>query len=183
MSNIKTDTRYLALDAMLAAMVAVLGYVSLDFTSIKITFESVPILIGSLLFGPLHGAAIGLVGTLIYQLLRYGVSATTALWILPYVLCGLLVGTYAKAHRYTLSRAQVLFIVVLAELMVTLLNTGVIYVDSKLYGYYTPALITGSLALRLVICVVKALAYSFALPPLLQAVRRRSVIGQDGGKE
>lgn len=168
-----TRTRQLAIDAMLAAMCAVLGYISLDFISLKITFESVPVLIGALLFGPLDGAAIGLVGTLIYQLLRYGVSTTTLLWILPYVLCGLLVGWYAKAHRFELTQAQTLFIVVAAELMVTLLNTGVIYIDSKLYGYYTPTLITGSLALRLAICVGKAVVYSFALPPLLAAVRKR----------
>ena len=169
----KINIRELALDAMLAAMVAVLGYVSLDFISVKITFESVPILIGALLFGPVDGATVGLVGTLLYQLLRYGVSATTLLWILPYVLCGLLVGGYAKARGFHLTQAQTVGIVTAAELMVTKLNTGVIYVDSKLYGYYTPTLITGMLALRLAICVVKALAYSFALPPLLGAARRQ----------
>ena len=172
----KFTTRQITLDAMLAAMCAVLGYISLDFISMKITFESVPILIGALLFGPLDGAAIGLIGTLIYQLLRYGVSTTTLLWILPYVLCGLLVGWYASAHRFELTQKQMLFIVVVAELMVTLLNTGVIFVDSKIYGYYTPALITGSLALRLVICVGKAVAYAFALLPLLNAVRKRRMI-------
>ncbi len=166
-------TRKLAIDAMLAAMSAVLGYISLDFISLKITFESVPILIGALLFGPLDGAAIGLVGTLIYQLLRYGISTTTLLWILPYVLCGLLVGLYAKMRSFDLTQKQTLFIVVLAELMVTLLNTGVIYIDSKLFGYYTPTLITGSLALRLAICAGKAVAYSFALPPLLKAVNKK----------
>lgn len=166
------NTRQLAVDAMLAGLCAALGYFALDMIRLKLTFESVPILIGAMLFGAADGAAIGLVGTLIYQLLRYGVSATTALWILPYVLCGLLVGWYAKARRFTLSRTRTLGIVVLAELMVTLLNTGVIYIDSKLYGYYTPTLITGALALRLALCVGKAVAYAFALPPLLKALRR-----------
>ena len=168
----KSNTKQLAADAMLAAMCAVLGYLAIDVVRLKITFESVPILIGALLFGPLDGAAIGLIGPLIYQLLRYGVSATTALWILPYVLCGLLVGWYVKTRRFEPTQAQTLTIIVLAELMVTLLNTGVIYIDSRLYGYYTPTLITGSLALRVAICLVKALAYSFALPPLLDALRR-----------
>ncbi len=168
----RSNTKQLAADAMLAAMCAVLGYLAIDVVRLKITFESVPILIGALLFGPLDGAAIGLIGPLIYQLLRYGVSATTVLWILPYVLCGLLVGWYAKTRRFEPTQTQTLAIVVLAELMVTLLNTGVIYIDSRLYGYYTPTLITGSLALRVVICLVKALAYSLALPPLLDALRR-----------
>ena len=95
-----TKTRQLALNAVLAAMCAALGYLSLDFGNLKITFESVPILIGALLFGGLDGAAIGAVGTLIYQLLRYGVTVTTPLWILPYVLCGLVVGVYARRHDF-----------------------------------------------------------------------------------
>ena len=39
-------TKQLTLDAMLAAMCAVLGYVALDMGNIKITFESLPILLG-----------------------------------------------------------------------------------------------------------------------------------------
>lgn len=171
----KNKTRQLTIDAMLAAMCAVLGYLAIDVTSLKITFESVPVLIGALLFGPVDGAMIGLIGTLIYQLLKYGVSATTVLWIAPYVLCGLIVGAFAKLRRFQFSQTQMLVLVVLAELMVTVLNTGVIYVDSKLYGYYYPAIITGNLALRLVICVGKAVAYALVLPPLLKILRKRSV--------
>lgn len=176
-----SKTKQLAFDAMLAAMCAVLGYLSLDFGNLKITFESVPILIGALLFGPLDGAAVGFVGTLIYQLLRYGVSATTLLWIAPYVICGALVGLYAKGRRFSLTQAQVIFIVVANELLITALNTVVLYIDSHIYGYYTPAFIFGSLALRIVICVGKALAYSFALPPLLDALRRGTGVGRNGG--
>ena len=49
-------------------------------------------ILAALLCSPLDGAAVGGIGTLLYQLLRYGVTATTPLWILPYILCGLLVG-------------------------------------------------------------------------------------------
>ena len=177
----KIKTRQLALDAMLAAMCAVLGYLSLDLGNLKITFESVPILIGALLFGPADGAAVGFVGTLIYQLLRYGVSATTLLWILPYVLCGLLVGLYAKRRGFSLTRGQMVLVIVANELLITALNTVVLYIDSKLYGYYSAAFIFGSLALRVVICVGKALAYAFALPPLLQALRSGVRVGRNGG--
>ena len=162
-----TKTRQLALNAVLAAMCAALGYLSLDF-------ESVPILIAAMLFGGLDGAAIGAVGTLIYQLLRYGITVTTPLWILPYVLCGLVVGVYARRHDFQLSQWQVIFIVVLAELMVTGINTLALIVDAKIYGYYTPTLITGALLLRLVLCVGKALVYAFVLPPLL--TDRKSVV-------
>lgn len=165
-------TRQLTIDAMLAAMCAVLGYVALDMGSIKLTFESLPVLLGALLFGPVDGMLIGGVGTLIYQLLRYGVSATTALWIAPYVVCGLIVGAVSKRGRFSLDRGRTLALVVAAELAVTALNTGAIYVDSRIYGYYHPAIITGMLGIRLVVCVVKAAAFGAILPTLAGLVRR-----------
>ena len=85
-------TKRLAVDAVLSAMCAVLGAVAIDLNSIKITLESFPVLLGALLFGPVDGMAIGFVGTFLYQLLRYGISATTMLWILPYAAVGWLAG-------------------------------------------------------------------------------------------
>ena len=164
--------KQIAVDAMLAAMVAVLGYISIDTGAVKITFESLPILIGALLFGPGDGMLIGGIGTLIYQLLRYGVSATTLLWMLPYIICGLIVGFYAKKNDYLLSRRQILAAVIISELLITILNTFVIYADSKIYGYYYPALIWGSLALRFVICIAKAVAFGLILPELLKSIRK-----------
>ena len=81
----KWTARRLAADAMFAAMVTVLGLVS-------ITIEAMPVFLGALMLGPVDGMVIGGIGTLLYQLLSYGVTATTALWIAPYVLLGLCVG-------------------------------------------------------------------------------------------
>ena len=153
----KMTTRQMAADSMLAAMCAVLGAVALDVGNLKITLESVPIIVGALLFGSLDGAAIGFVGTLVYQFLRYGVSVTTLLWVLPYVVCGLIVGLYAQKRGFSLSTKQTIIIVVIAELVVTTLNTGVMYIDSKIYGYYSAVYIFGSIAVRYAICVGKAI--------------------------
>ena len=165
-------TRQLTLDAMLCALCAVLGYVALDLGNVKLTFESLPILLGGLLFGPVDGMLIGGMGTLIYQLLRYGVSATTLLWIVPYVVCGLIAGTWSRLNHFRLERAQTVFLVISAELAVTGLNTIPIYVDSKLYGYYYPGIILGVLTLRLVISVGKGIAFGLILPELIGTIRR-----------
>ena len=71
--------KQMATDSMLAAMCAVLGAVSIDLGNLKVTLESIPIIVGALLFGPLDGAMIGFVGTFVYQVLRYGFSVTTFL--------------------------------------------------------------------------------------------------------
>ena len=164
-------TRKLALNAVLAAMCAALGALALDLNSIKITFESFPILLGALLFGPLDGLAVGFVGTLLYQLLRYGVSATTLLWILPYALAGLVTGFYAKRRGFSLTTGQTVGIVVAAEVLVTALNTLIMYIDAKLYGYWFPGFISAMLLPRGAVCIVKAVVFGLVLPKLCARVR------------
>ena len=165
-------TRQIVLDAMLAALCFLLANMALSTGTVKVTFESVPVLIGALLFGPIDGLAIGGIGTLLYQMLSYGFTATTALWIIPYMVCGLFVGLCARIKRFDLTNRQLMVIVVIGELLVTFFNTIALYVDSHVYGYYHPTIITGVLGLRLVICVVKAMAYSVILPSLLKPIRK-----------
>ncbi|MFR0796235.1 MAG: ECF transporter S component [Oscillospiraceae bacterium] len=141
----KWTARRLAADAMFAAMVTVLGLVSISTGNLKITVEALPVFLGALLLGPVDGLAIGGVGTLLYQLLRFGVSATTALWIAPYVLLGLCVGAVSARHGYDCTPRQLALLAVLGELGITVLNTGSLYLDSLIYGYYSPVFVFGTL--------------------------------------
>lgn len=156
---------------MLAAMCAVLGAVSIDLGNIKLTLESLPVMLGALLFGPADGALIGLVGTLLYQVLRYGVTVTTPLWVVPYVVCGLVMGASAKKCGFELTTKKTIFVSVLANLLVTTLNTAVMYLDSKIFGYYSNAYIFGSIVVRYVVCVAKAILFGALLPPLVKYLR------------
>lgn len=157
--------------SMLAAMCAVLGAISIDLGNLKITLESIPVILGAALFGPIDGALVGFVGTFVYQVIRYGFSVTTLLWMLPYCICGLIVGLYAKKHNYNLSVKQMILIVVIAELVITTLNTGVLYIDSKIYGYYSAVYIFGTLVPRYLICVGKAVAEGALLPLLIKPIK------------
>lgn len=124
------------------------------------------------MFGAPEGAAIGFVGTFIYQVIRYGFTATTFLWILPYCACGVLAGLYVKRRGFRLSRGHTIFIVVLAEIMITTLNTGVLYIDSKIYGYYSEVYVFGTLLPRYIICLGKAAAMGAVMPKLVSVCSR-----------
>lgn len=167
-------TKQLVIDAVLAALCIILGYAGamLDFKVIKITFESAPVIVGALMFGALDGALIGFVGLTVTQLILYPLSPTTPLWILPYVVCGLAVGSWAKRFNYYNSKKQLIVIAIAAELIVTLLNTAAIIADSLLYHYYSVATVWVPLAPRLGIAVAKGVALGFILPPLLQAMAK-----------
>ena len=172
MQKSKFTTRQMALDAVLAAVCAVLGYYGPDLGNMKITFEGLPVILAALLCSPLDGAAVGGIGTLLYQLLRYGVTATTPLWILPYILCGLLVGWLGDHCAPEKSFPRLAATVLAGEGLIFLLNTLVIYADSKIYGYYSYPYVFGSFWIRLGICAAKTVLYAAVLPGLLAALRR-----------
>ncbi len=177
----RKNVKQLSTNAMLAAMCAVLGAVSLDLGNIKITLESIPVILGALLFGPADGAIIGFVGTFVYQVLRYGFSATTLLWMLPHVVCGFIVGLYAKKKSFNLSVVQTIVITVIAGLVLTTLNTGVMYIDSKIYGYYSAVYIFGSMLIRYISGIAKFVAIGVLMPPLVNLLRSRFFL--NGGSD
>ena len=162
----------LTVNAMLAALCACLGYISLDLGNLKITFESLPVLMAGLMFGPASGAAVGGIGTFIYQVLRYGITATTPLWMLPYILMGIAAGAYAKKAFFSNTNRQILVITVICEVLVFVINTGVILADSLIYGYYSAPYVFGSLGIRFIICMVKSAAFGAVLPGILKKMAR-----------
>ena len=166
-----SKTKRLAVDAMLAAMFFVLSLFSINLPGMKITLDSLPILVAAMLLGPLDGVAVGLIGSFLNQMITYGFTATTILWILPAGLRGLLVGLYAKAHGFSMSMPQTIFITVVSALAVTALNTLLLYIDSWVYSYsYVAALPT--LVLRIAAGIVTAVVFSLILPGILSALRR-----------
>lgn len=175
MEKSRFTARQVTVCALLSAMVAVLAAVSVTTNAFKITFESFPIYIAGFLFGPEYGLIVGTLGSFIYQILLYGVSATTVLWILPYSILGLVCGLYARRNNFDLSARQYMMVTAACELMVTVLNTGVIYVDSHIYGYYTPALILGALGLRLIICLCKGFIFGAVMPKLISTLRKAAL--------
>lgn len=161
---------------MLIALYVVLSVLTpVKLQNFKFTFEALPVLIGALLGGPLDGLAVGGIGSFIYQLLfsGYGLTVTTPLWVLPHALSGLIVGLYAKARRYDYSFMAVVIIAAVSALLVTALNTLALYFDAKVFGYYSKALVFGSLPLKILTGIILAVLFSLILPQLLKTLKRQ----------
>lgn len=167
------STRKLVVIAMMVAVYVVLNTVgTIRLGWINISVSALPIIVGALLYGPGGGLMVGLVGAFLGQLMTYGVTATTVLWIIPPAVRGLLIGLYAKRCGYALSRRQLVGVLIVTSLVVTLLNTGAIYLDSVIYGYYTYAYVFGKVGIRIVSGAVTAVAMAFVTPPVLDMLKR-----------
>ncbi len=167
-----TQTRKIAVAGMLSAMCAVLGYISIDFANLRFTFVSFPIYIGAFLLGGPSGFLIGFTGNFIYQLLKFGITATTALWIIPYAVAGFIAGCYAKSRNFSMSTKQIIFILIVCEVMISVLNTVSFFLDAHIYGYYNPVTMFGAIPMRFVNTFVRAILYSAVMPSVLHAVKR-----------
>lgn len=165
------NTKRLVTNAFLIALYVVLSYVSANLQFIKLTFESFPVLVGALLFGGIDGMFIGALGGFIDQMLKYGFTATTLLWILPAIVRGLMVGLYAKKHNFRLTNRQTAGVVLASSIVVTTLNTLVLYVDSLIY-HYPISLTIGVIALRYLSSIVMAVIYTLITPKTVKILRK-----------
>ena len=164
--------RKMAVIAMLVAVYVILSMIgTLNLWWIRISVDSLPIILGALLYGPLGGLLVGLLGSFLGQLLSYGLMATTILWITPAAVRGLLIGLYAKRNKYELSTPKLAAVLIVTALIVTAINTGVMYFDSVLYGYYTYAYVFGGLVVRIVSGVATAIVMVFVAPPVVKLLR------------
>ena len=96
-----SKTRRMCYAALLAAMYVPLSlYVAVQVGNVRISFGSLPVVVSALLFGPVEAVAAAMVGEFFKQLLTYGLTYTTALYLVPPALRGLVVGLGAAvAHR------------------------------------------------------------------------------------
>lgn len=179
----KTNVRRMCYVALLAAMYVPLSlYVAVQMGNVRISFGSLPVVIAALLFGPLDAAAAALVGEFFKQLLTYGVTYTTALYLIPPALRGLVIGGMAvlvrqKGGRLEERRWLCYGVCVVAAVCTTIGNTLVNWLDSVLMNYYFPGLILGDLAYRLIVGMANAVIIASIAIPLVGLLRRRKAAG------
>ncbi len=170
------NTRRLTTLAMLVAIYVVLSILTpVRILNFKFTFEAFPILVAGLLMGPIDGLLVGTVGSFIYQLLfsGYGITLTTPLWILPHAISGLIVGSYAKKNDFELGIRKRILICVISAFTVTFLNTVALYIDSRLYGYYSKTLVFGNIFVKIAVGIILSIIYSSIMPKLLQYLKKK----------
>lgn len=169
------NTKRLTTCAMLISINVVLCIITpIKLANFKFTFEAFPILIAGIIGGPIDGLIVGTLGSSIYQILfsGYGLMITTPLWVLPHAISGLIVGIYSKKHDYILNTKQTIFICILSALLVTILNTFAIYLDAKIFGYYTFAYVFGSIIFKTFAGIILAILYSLIIPKLAKTIKK-----------
>ena len=171
----------IAIDAVLIAMYFGLSCASVEIGGIKLTFVGLASIIAAMVYGPIDGFLVGFFGAFCEQMLKYGFTATTLLWLLGPAMRGLVVGCAKLIFKRSMStenllrnhRPYVFFAVsIFAGLVVSVLNTTAFYVDAKMFHYYTYELIFGVFWLRLLLAAASSLLMALVTLPVLAGVQR-----------
>ena len=94
------------------------------------------------------------------------------LWVIPAAARGLMIGAYAKKCHFELSSAKIVGVLCVTAVVVTALNTGAMYLDSVINGYYNYAYVFGGVVTRVIAGVATALVMSFVAPPVVGMLDR-----------
>ena len=181
----QNKTKRMATNAMLAALYFALSMLAIPVGGLKLTFEHLPVIIAALMFGPVDALVIGALGELANQMMTYGFTVTTVLWMAPAMFRGLSVGLCAKflskyvgANAVIEKKLPLAFLVtcVISGLICSLLNTFTLYVDSKMFGYYSYAMVFGVLWIRLAASAVSSVVMAVAAKPVLAAMRKAKIV-------
>ena len=169
------NAKRLTTNAVLIALYVVLSFVSLNFGFLKLSFALLPVFLSALCFGAVDAVAVGAVASFIQQMLTYGFTATTVLWMLPPIVLGALVGLYARSKQFDMTIRQNAFIIAIGCLTVTTINTVVMLIDGWVYGY--PVAFTFSVvSLRYVSSIAMAVIYTIVVPRVVKLIRRSGLI-------
>ncbi len=132
--------RRICLDGMMAAIYIALIFITIRIGDIRISFGALPIMFVTLCLGLPDGLAVAFIGEFIGQMINYGFTPTTFLWVIPPMLRVVVLWLF---HLPFKKKGDVLYnhIVwyyvgaIVAALFVTASNTLVMYLDAIIIGY------------------------------------------------
>ena len=182
------STKRLVLKAVLIARYVVLSFIKVPLCNLfRISLASFAVVISAIAFSPVDGLVVGFMGEFLAQVLGpYGLTPTTLLWSLPEGVRGLLLGLVIvllakkKITVVNLQKSKAFWVYLVAcaltGIIASLFNTFALYVDSKMFGYYSYHMVFGVLIARLGIATVLSTMFGYIALPVVSALRRNKII-------
>lgn len=181
------STKRLVLDAVLIALYVLLGFWKIPIGNmLRVNMAPFAIVICAVAFGPIDGLVVGFMGEFLSQILGpYGLTPTTVLWALPEGVRGLLLGLamvlffrmkVPAANRMNKSTIFYLAVCVITGIVASLFNTFALYVDSKMFGYYTYYMVFGVLLIRLSMAVIISGLFGYIAQLVVPALQRNKLV-------
>ena len=184
----KMAVKRLAVNAVLIAIYVTLRFWSIPFgDAFRFTLAPFAVILCALLYGPVDGLIVGLLGEFLSQVLGpYGLTPTTLLWCTGETVRGLTLGLCSVLflRKWLLSGVRLrgkklvvlLVCCVATGVLASLCQTFALYVDSNMMGYYNYHMVFGVMVWRILVYVVLALAFGYLNLPIITALRKAKLV-------
>lgn len=184
----KMAVKRLAINAMLIAIYVALRYFNIPFgNSFRFTLAPFPVILCALLYGPVDGLIVGLLGEFLSQILGpYGMTPTTFLWCLGETARGCTLGLCSAAllKKWLLSSSRltgkqtavILLCCVVTGVLASLGQTLALYVDSKMFGYYTYVTVFGVMVWRILVYALLGGIFGYLSLPIIAALKKTKFV-------
>lgn len=181
-------TKRLVINAVLISIYVVLRFFNIPVgNSFRFTLAPFSVILCAMLYGPVDGLLVGLLGEFLSQILGpYGLTPTTLLWCLGETLRGGVLGLCSLRlfRNGLLSPGKVekrhlvsmLICCILTGVLAALGQTFALYVDSKMFGYYSYTIVFGVMVWRILIYVLMAGAFGYLSVPIISALRKAKFV-------
>lgn len=179
----RSKTVRIAIDALLIAVYVILGtFCSFKVVgTVQVSFSTLPILLCAFLLRPSDAIAVAVIGNLLEQIIDpspYGYT-TLILWLIPGAVQALVASLGAQRVRKIDSPkkalAMTIAVIICAEILLTLINTPLLYLDGYILHYPVKAL-NLLLPLRIlnmgVRCAISCILIPVLLPPLQRVIAK-----------
>lgn len=181
-------TKRLTVNAILIAIYVALRFFNIPFgDAFRFTLAPFPVILCALLFGPVDGLLVGLLGEFLSQVLGpYGLTPTTLFWCLGETLRGGTLGLCSMVflRKWLLcaprpSKKQIMTLLiccVLTGVLASLGQTFALYVDSTMMGYYSYAMVFGVMIWRILVYVLLSGCFGYLSLPIISALRKTQIV-------
>ena len=176
-------TKRLVINAALIAIYVVLRFLNISVgNSFRFTLAAFSVVLCALLYGPVDGLIVGFLGEFLSQLLSYGPTPTTLLWCVGETVRGGVLGLCSVLFlRKSLFSSKpplvkLFFCCVFTGVLAAIGQTFALYVDSKMLGYYSYAIVFGALVWRILIYIGLAAVFGYLSIPIIAALKKAKFI-------
>lgn len=181
MKKTRNPVQTLCILSLLTAVMVLLSMtVSIRTPYFKLTLGSLPVVLAAMLYGPLEGALVAVLGEFAVQLLGYGLTPTTVIWIWPPAIRALVVGCAGVWMRRRGTRLEArppvcYAVCIVGAVLTTIGNTFGMWLDSLVYrtSFAAAAMWVPS---RFVSGIATAVVVATVCIPLCHGLRRSGIL-------
>lgn len=130
-----------------------------------------PLILSSVMFGPIWGTATGIIGSFLSQMLMYGITWSSFLWMMPTVIYSLVVAllfiAFKKSYKTLILAAEF----AISSLVLSFLNSAAYYYQN-LIAKLSNILLGLFLPFKLIMAIVFAIIFAIIAPPIIKRVKK-----------